>query len=191
MAVPSTMLELGTKAPDFSLPDTVSGDTVSLGDITQDALLVIFMSNHCPYVKHVQRGLADLRRDYDEGDVAIVGISANDVENYPDDSPEELARIAKEMGYGFPVLYDETQEVAKAYTAACTPDFFLFDADRALVYRGQMDSSRPKSGEAVTGEDLRAAMDALLAGDEITSEQRPSIGCSIKWKEGNAPAYAS
>jgi peroxiredoxin len=191
MAVSSTMLELGTKAPDFSLPDTVSDDTVNLGDFTQDALLVIFMSNHCPYVKHVQQGLAALRRDYDEGDVAIVGISANDVENYPDDSPAELARIAKEMGYGFPVLYDESQEVAKAYTAACTPDFFLFDADRALVYRGQMDSSRPKSGEPVTGDDLRAALDALLAGEEIPAEQRPSIGCSIKWKEGNAPAYAS
>jgi peroxiredoxin len=185
----STMLPLGTPAPDFSLPD-VEGQTVSLSDFAgAPALLVIFMCNHCPFVKHVAARLADLAREYQARGVAVVGINSNDVENFPDDAPAKMAEEVKHRGYSFPYLYDQTQQVAKAYRAACTPDFYVFDKDRRLVYRGQMDSSRPGSGIEVTGEDLRAALDATLAGRPVPEEQRPSIGCNIKWKPGNEPDY--
>lgn len=185
----SIMLSLGAEAPDFSLPD-LDGTLVSLADY-QDApaLLVMFICNHCPFVKHVASELARLGRDYADRGVAIVGINANDVENYADDSPEKMREEAKRQGYTFPYLYDETQGVAKAYRAACTPDFFLFDGNRRLVYRGQLDSSRPGSGVPVTGEDLRAALDAVLAGKPVPAEQRASIGCNIKWKPGGEPDY--
>ena len=189
MAVSSTMLPLGTKAPDFSLTDTVSGEVVSLGDLTGKGVVVIFICNHCPYVKLIRDGLAAFGRDYADADVDIVAISANDAGAYPDDAPEQLAAIAREAGYTFPVLYDETQEVAKAYTAACTPDFFVFDESRSLVYRGQFDDARPNAGTPVTGRDLRAAVDAVLAGETPSADQRPSIGCNIKWRAGNEPAY--
>ena len=186
---PSTMLPLGTKAPEFSLPDT-NGQTVSLSDFADaPALLVIFMCNHCPYVKHVAEGLANLAREYQARGVAVVGISSNDAANYPDDSPAKMAAEVKLRGYTFPYLYDETQSIAQAYRAACTPDFYVFDQDQALVYRGQMDSSRPDSGIPVTGADLRAALDALLAGQPVPQEQTPSIGCNIKWIPGREPDY--
>jgi peroxiredoxin len=186
---PSTMLPLGTKAPDFSLPDT-GGKTVSLKDSAgKQALLVVFMCNHCPYVKHVAAGLAHLAKDYQAKGAAVVGISSNDVTSHPDDSPAKMAAEAKARGYTFPYLYDETQQVAKAYRAACTPDFYVFDGDRKLVYRGQMDSSRPDSGIPVTGQDLRAALDAVLAGKSPAAKQTPSIGCNIKWKPGGEPDY--
>jgi peroxiredoxin len=185
----STMLPLGTAAPDFSLPD-VTGKTVSLADFADaPALLVIFMCNHCPFVKHVAAGLADLARDYQGRGAAVVGINSNDVENFPDDAPAKMAEEVENRGYTFPYLYDETQAVAKAYRAACTPDFYVFDRDRKLVYRGQMDSSRPQSGVEVSGEDLRATLDAVLAGQGVPEEQRASIGCNIKWKVGNEPDY--
>jgi peroxiredoxin len=188
-AVNSTMLPLGTKAPGFSLPDT-TGKIVSLEDFRgSPALLVIFMCNHCPYVKHVREGLSKLVKEYQARHVAVVGISANDVESFPDDSPQRMAEEARLYGYSFPYLYDESQEAAKAYRAACTPDFFLFDAERRLAYRGQMDDSRPGSGKPVTGRDLRAALDAVLEGRPVSQEQKPSIGCSIKWKPGNEPEY--
>ena len=187
---PSTMLPLGSPAPDFALPDTVSGRTMALADFAgKRALLVIFLCNHCPYVKHVQGGLAALGHDYEKKDVAIVAISANDAATHPDDAPAKLGAEAKHAGYRFPVLYDESQEVAKAYRAACTPDFFLFDAERRLAYRGQFDASRPGSGIPVTGADLRAAIEAVLAGKPLAAEQKPSLGCNIKWRPGNEPAY--
>lgn len=183
------MLALGTAAPDFRLPDT-NGGTVSLGDFAgKPALLVIFMCNHCPYVVHVAEQLAALGRDYQEKGVGIVGISSNDAQNYPDDSPEKMKAEAAQAGYTFPYLYDEAQTVAKAYRAACTPDFFLFDADQRLVYRGQLDASRPGNGVPVTGEELRAAIDAVLAGKSVSEDQKPSLGCNIKWKAGNEPDY--
>jgi peroxiredoxin len=183
------MLPLGTKAPDFRLPDT-TGKTVSLGDFKgSPALLVMFICNHCPYVKHVRDGLAKLAKDYQPRKVAIVGISSNDVANYPADSPAKMAEEVKAAGYVFPYLYDETQGVAKAYKAACTPDFYLFDKDQQLVYRGQLDDSRPSSGVPVTGKDLRAALDAVLGGKPVSAGQKPSIGCNIKWKAGNEPEY--
>jgi peroxiredoxin len=186
---PSTMLPLGTPAPNFSLVN-VDAQTVSLGDLADaPALLVIFMSNHCPFVIHVADHLAQLAQEYQARGVAIVAIASNDVANYPADSPEQMVAEAEQRGYTFAYLYDETQEVAQAYRAACTPDFFLFDAERRLVYRGQMDSSRPDSGIPVTGEDLRAALDAVLAGKQPTADQRPSLGCNIKWKPGNEPDY--
>ncbi len=189
VAVPSTMLPLGTRAPAFSLPDT-EGRTVSLDDFMgTKALLVMFICNHCPFVKHVQEGMAALCREYQAKGVAVVGISSNDVANYPDDSPAKMKEEARRAGYAFPYLYDETQEAAKAYRAACTPDFFVFDEGRRLVYRGQMDGSRPDSGIPVTGRDLRAALEAVLAGRPVSAEQRPSIGCNIKWKKGNEPDY--
>jgi peroxiredoxin len=189
VAVNSTMLPLGTRAPDFQLPDT-NGKTVSLADFEKaNALLVIFMCNHCPYVKHIRNGLAQLARDYMSRGVAIVGISSNDVENYPQDSPRKMAEEAKAAGYIFPYLYDETQEVAKAYRAACTPDIYLFDSEQRLVYRGQLDDSRPGNNVPVTGKDVRAALDALLAGKSLPSNQKASIGCNIKWKPGNEPDY--
>ena len=186
---PSTMLPLSTKAPSFSLPDT-SGKTVSLSDLAgAPALLVVFMCNHCPYVKHVADGLAALTKEYQQRGVAIVGINSNDARKYPDDSPAKMAEEVRARGYTFPYLYDETQEVAKAYKAACTPDFYLFDAQQRLVYRGQMDSSRPNSEVPVTGEDLRQALDAVLAGRSVPEDQRPSIGCNIKWRAGSEPDY--
>jgi peroxiredoxin len=188
MAVTSTMLPLGTEAPDFSLADVVSGQTVSLRDFDASrALLVMFICRHCPYVRHVRAELANLGRDFAGSDVGVVAISANDPATYPEDAPESLAEEAIEAGYVFPYLFDETQEVAKAYTAACTPDFFLFDEDRRLVYRGQLDASRPSNGMPVSGADLRAAIDAVRAGRPVPQDQRPSIGCSIKWRPGNEP----
>ena len=184
----STMLELGTGAPAFSLPDVVSGQTISLDTFkNKKALLVMFICRHCPYVKHVEGELARLGRDYAEGDVGIVAISANDAGNYPDDAPESLREMAQELGFAFPYCYDESQQTARAYDAACTPDFFLFNRDRRLVYRGQLDDSRPQSGKPVTGRDLRAALDAVLADRDVDPQQMPSLGCNIKWKPGNEP----
>ena len=186
---PSTMLALGTQAPQFRLPDT-SGKIVSPTDFKDaPALVVVFMCNHCPFVKHIRSGLAQLARDYMSRRVAMAGINSNDALNYTDDSPERMAAEKIEVGYTFPYLYDETQSVAKAYRAACTPDIFLFDKDQRLVYRGQFDDSRPGNGVPVTGKDLRAALDAVLAGKPISPDQKPSIGCNIKWKSGNAPDY--
>jgi peroxiredoxin len=187
---PSTMLPLGSKAADFSLPDT-DGVVVSLDDFAEaPALLVIFLCNHCPFVKHVRSGLAALAKEYQERGVGVVGINSNDVESYPDDSPARMAAEKAEAGYTFPYLFDETQEVARAYQAACTPDFFVFDGKLNLVYRGQMDGSRPGNNVPVTGEDLRAALDAVLEGESPAADQRASMGCNIKWKPGNAPAYS-
>jgi peroxiredoxin len=183
------MLELGTRAPNFTLPDT-DGHVVSLASF-QDAraVVVMFISNHCPYVKHVQHELARVAGDYKPRGVAFVAINSNNVEAYPDDRPERMKEEKARVGYPFPYLFDETQEVAKAYRAACTPDFFVFDADRLLVYRGQLDDSRPKNGKPVTGRDLRAALDTILAGRPVPAEQIPSVGCNIKWKTGNEPEY--
>ena len=185
----STMLALGTAAPDFRLPDT-DGKTVSLDDFrSAPALLVIFMCNHCPYVKHVAEGLARLGRDYQSRGVAIVGINSNDWSQYTDDSPKKMAEEHRTRGYTFPYLADESQDVAKTYAAACTPDFFLFDKEQKLVYRGQMDGSRPGNNVPVTGGDLRAALDAVLSGKPVSAQQKPSLGCNIKWKPGNEPDY--
>lgn len=189
VSVPSTMLALGTQAPAFALPDT-DGRTVSLADFSDvPALLVMFICNHCPYVKHVQHELARIGRDYGPRGVGIVAISSNDAAAYPDDGPDLMRAERARVGYPFPYLYDETQEVAKAYRAACTPDFFLFDRQRRLAYRGQLDDSRPKNTVAVSGRDLRAALETVLAGRPVTDEQRPSIGCSIKWRMGEEPVY--
>jgi len=188
---PSTMLPLGTPAPSFELPDTVSGKTIRLADLAKKkALVVIFSCNHCPYVKHVQEGLVRFGADYAAQDVAIVAISANDPGTHPDDLPEKLGSEAKSLGYRFPVLFDESQAVAKAYHAACTPDFFIFDAQRKLVYRGQFDASRPGTAVPVTGADLRAAVDAVLAGKPVSKDQKASLGCNIKWRPGNEPDYS-
>jgi peroxiredoxin len=190
MAVTSTMLALGTEAPDFSLPDVVSGETVSLSDYADETgLLVMFICNHCPYVKHVRSELAAIGRDYADSGIGIVAICSNDPEVSPGDAPELMKEEAATQGYVFPYLFDESQDVAAAYTAMCTPDFFLFDAERKLVYRGRMDESRPDSGIPVTGRELRAAMDAVLAGEPVSDEQNASMGCSIKWAEGRQPAY--
>jgi peroxiredoxin len=186
---PSTMLPLGTTAPDFQLPDT-NGKIVSPADFKNaPALLVIFMCNHCPYVIHIRAGLAQLARDCAPGHVAIVGINSNDVENYSDDSPVKMKDEVKTAGYIFPYLYDETQAVAKSYRAACTPDIFLFDKNQKLVYRGQFDASRPGNGIPVTGKDLRAAIDSVLANKSVSPNQKASVGCNIKWKAGNEPDY--
>ncbi|HVU26379.1 MAG TPA: thioredoxin family protein [Verrucomicrobiae bacterium] len=186
---PSTMLPLGTTAPDFKLPDT-NRKIVSLADFRNaPALFVIFMCNHCPYVKHIRTGLAQLARDYAPKNVAMIGINSNDVENYPEDSPAKMKDEVKNAGYIFPYLFDETQSVAKNYRAACTPDIFLFDKNQKLVYRGQFDDSRPSSGIPVTGNDLRAALDAVLSGKPVSPNQKASIGCNIKWKAGNGPDY--
>ena len=183
------MLPLGTQAPDFRLPDP-GGKVVALSDFkSAPALLVVFMCNHCPYVKHLRDGLAQLARDYRSRGVAVVGINSNDVANYPADSPAKMAAEAAAAGYTFPYLYDETQVVAKAYRAACTPDLYVFDQDQRLVYRGQFDDSRPGSGVPATGKDVRAALDAVLAGKAVSPNQKPSIGCNIKWKPGNEPEY--
>ena len=185
---PSTMLSLGTTAPDFELPD-VSNQTISLDFADGSPLLVMFICQHCPFVKHVKQQLAQLGKDYADSDLKIVAISANDVATHPDDSPEKLKAMAQEFDFKFPMCYDESQETAKAYTAACTPDFFLFDAEHKLVYRGQLDDSRPGNDKPVTGKDLRGAIDAVLAGKEVEPDQKPSVGCNIKWKKGNEPAY--
>ena len=182
-------MQLGSKAPDFSLPDT-EGNRVALNDFkSAKALLIMFICNHCPYVKHVRKGLVELERYCREKEVAVVGINSNDADSYPQDSPEMMAKERKEWRYGFPYLYDESQEVAKSYSAACTPDFFLFDSDRKLIYRGQMDGSRPGNNVPVTGQDIRAAVDGLLDGREPIKEQTPSLGCNIKWKAGKEPDY--
>lgn len=189
VATNSTMLPLGTKAPAFTLPDA-GGRQISLSDFPDAlAVVVVFMCNHCPYVRHLRNGLAQLAREYLPRGVGIVGISSNDVSKYPADSPAKMAEEAKSAGYLFPYLYDETQAVAKAYHAACTPDFFVFDQDKVLVYRGQFDDSRPGNGVPVTGKDLRAALDAVLMGKPVDPNQKPSIGCNIKWKPGNEPDY--
>jgi peroxiredoxin len=185
----STMLPLGTSAPQFSLPN-VDGKTVSLADFKSDkGLVVIFMCNHCPFVKHLREGLAKFAADYQAKGVAVVGISSNDISTHPDDGPEKMKVEHQQAGYTFPYLYDESQKVATAYKAACTPDFFLFDSNHALVYRGQFDSSRPGNGKPVTGSDLRNAVDNMLAGKGPLAEQRPSIGCNIKWRAGHEPSY--
>ncbi|MDH5632113.1 MAG: thioredoxin family protein [Gammaproteobacteria bacterium] len=185
----STMLELGTVAPDFSLPD-VDGSMVSRTDFTGTrGLLVMFICNHCPYVKHIREELTEFANEYMTKGLAVVAISSNDAGNYPDDDPQKMAEIAEDYGFSFPYLYDENQAVAKAYRAACTPDFFLFDSAHKLVYRGQFDDSRPRNDEPVTGADLSQAVDALLAGQAINEDQVPSMGCNIKWKPGNEPDY--
>jgi peroxiredoxin len=187
---PSTMLALSTAAPDFSLPDVVSGRKISLATFAdQQALLVMFICRHCPYVVHVKDELARLGQDYAKKNLGIVAISANDVRSHPDDAPAQLKQMAQELKLTFPLCYDESQETAKAYTAACTPDFFLFGPDRTLVYRGQLDDSRPGNGKPLNGCDLRAALEAVLAGQPVAALQKPSIGCNIKWKPGRAPAY--
>jgi len=185
----STMLPLGTPAPDFTLPDT-EGRSVRLADFDgADALLVAFLCNHCPYVKHIRGQLAEFVREREARGLAAVAINSNDVEAYPADRPEKMAEEVREVGYTFPYLFDETQEVARAYRAACTPDFFLFDADRRLAYRGQYDASRPGNGVPVTGADLAAAVDAVLAGEAPPEAQTPSMGCNIKWKPGAEPDW--
>ena len=188
MAVPSTMTELGSRLPSFSLRDVTTGRTVSDADVAgTTALLVMFICRHCPYVAHVRSELTRLGVDYADADISIVAVSPNDPEAYPEDAPDSLAEEAREAGYLFPYLFDETQEVAKAFGAACTPDFFLYDSSRELVYRGQLDDSRPRNGIPATGKDLRAAIDAVLEGRAVSPDQRPSIGCSIKWRPGNEP----
>lgn len=180
----SKMLALGTEAPDFNLPDTVSGNMVSLDEIKSEvATVIIFACNHCPYVIHVNEGIVNVAKEYQEAGVAFVAISSNDVEKYPADAPDKMTIFAKENGYTFPYLYDETQEVARAYDAACTPDFYVFDGNMKLVYRGQMDDARPGNDVPLDGKDLRAALDAVLVNRPVNPMQRPSSGCGIKWKE--------
>jgi peroxiredoxin len=191
MAVESVMLPLGTVAPAFLLRDVVSGQLYQLDSFDgRDALLVMFVCRHCPYVQHIEQEIARLGQDYAATGLGIIGISSNDPDHYPDDAPDRLKQMAQRLAFRFPLCFDDTQEVAKAYKAACTPDFYLFDAKRRLVYRGQLDDSRPGNNKPVTGRDLRAAIDALLAGRPVGGNQKPSIGCSIKWKRGNAPPYA-
>jgi len=186
----STMLPLGTKAPDFQLPDVVSGKTISLETFAgRQALLVMFICRHCPFVKHMQAELARIGKDYGSLGIGIVAISTNDAAKYPDDAPDKLKEMAQQLGFTFPFCYDESQETAKAYTAACTPDFFLFDTNQKLVYRGQLDDSRPGNEQPITGKDLRAALEAVLTSQTVNPDQKPSIGCNIKWKPGNEPAY--
>jgi len=181
---PSTMMPLGTTAPDFTLPDTVSGQSLGLQHLKgAKGTLVMFICNHCPYVKHLQHALAKLGKDYARSGLSIIAINANDAMNYPDDAPDKMTSFAKQNDFVFPYLYDENQTVAKAYNAACTPDFFLFDADLRCVYRGQFDDSRPGNNVPITGKDLRSAMDNLLTGQAITGDQVPSMGCNIKWKK--------
>jgi len=187
---PSTMLELGTRAPDFSLPDVCTGETVSLDDFTdKNALLVIFICAHCPFVKLVDTEFASIGRDYQPKGLGMVGICANDADNYPDDAPELLKEQAERLGFTFPYLHDKTQQTAKAYRAACTPDLYLFDKDLNLVYRGQLDDARPGNNKPVNGKNLRAAIDSVLAGEPVTERQLPATGCNIKWKPGNEPDY--
>jgi len=185
MAVtPSTMISLSTVAHDFTLPDTVSGKNLSLSDLKSGkATVIMFICNHCPFVKHVNKELVKLANDYIPEGISFIAISSNDVVNFPEDSPEKMKQEAKSLGYSFPYLFDESQKVARAYDAACTPDFFIYDKDLKLVYRGQLDDSRPSNGIPVTGKDIRNALDLLLAGKSIPAEQKPSIGCNIKWKK--------
>lgn len=179
----STMLPLGTPAPAFELNDVISGKRISLGEYSrEDALLIMFICRHCPYVRHVQKQLAQLGLDYQDKNVAIIAISSNDANAYPDDAPESLREMAQQLNFRFPFCYDETQDVARAYGAVCTPDFFLFDRRRELAYRGRLDGSRPRSTDPVTGDELRAAIDALLSQQPVNPEQRPSLGCNIKWR---------
>ena len=187
----STMLPLGTPAPPFALPDTVSGGPMTLPEVADGrrGLLVMFICAHCPFVIHVEEELARLGRDYASSDLGIVAISSNSVDSHPEDAPDKLKAMAGRLGFRFPYLYDESQAVAKAYTAACTPDFFLFDGEQRLAYRGRLDGSRPGNGVPVDGHDLRAAIDAVLAGNPAPTEQLPSAGCNIKWAQGNAPDY--
>jgi thioredoxin-related protein len=186
----STMLSLGTQALDFNLPNVVTRQNISLATFAdKKSLLVMFVSQHCPFVKHIKYELAKLGKDYLNSDLGIVAISSNDAKKYPDDAPISLEKMALELDLEYPICYDESQDVAKSYTAACTPDFFLFDGKRKLVYRGQLDNSRPSNGLPVTGADLRAAIDSVLVGKEIIGEQKPSIGCNIKWISGNEPNY--
>lgn len=186
---PSTMLALGTSAPDFSLPEPATGKTVALKDFQGQPLLVAFICNHCPYVLHIQTEFARMAAEYQVKGIAVVAINANDVANYPDDSPEKMRQQVKDVPYTFPYLFDESQQVAKAYQAACTPDFFLFDAKHQLYYRGQFDDARPRNDAPVTGKDMRAALDSLLAGLSTPENQVASLGCNIKWKAGNEPGY--
>lgn len=189
-AVNSTMLELGTLAPELSLKDSVSGQTVTINDVKREnGLLVMFISNHCPYVKLIKKELKKYAVEYMKKGIGVVAICSNDIENYPDDSPEKMKLDAREFGYPFPYLYDETQEAAKKYKAACTPDLYLFDGDLKLYYRGQFDDSRPKNDIKPTGKDLRNATEMLLKGEKAPKEQIPSIGCNIKWVKGNEPDY--
>jgi peroxiredoxin len=191
MGVTSVMLPLGTPAPPFALRDVVSGQNYSLDSFAgKTALLVMFICRHCPYVQHVEDELARIGHDYESTPLGIVAISSNDPATYPDDAPERLREMAQRLNLAYPLCFDETQEVAKACKAACTPDFYLFDAQRRLIYRGQLDDSRPGNNKPVTGRDLRAAIDAALAGKPVAGAQKPSIGCSIKWRPGNAPPYA-
>lgn len=191
MAMTSTMLPLGTTAPPFILYDVVTGQRYALDSFTaKTGLLVMFICRHCPYVVHVEQELAKIGLDYRETGLGIIAISSNDPINYPDDAPPKLKEMAVRLGFTFPLCHDETQEVAKAYRAACTPEFYLFDRDRRLVYHGQLDDSRPGNNKSVTGRDLRAAIQAVLTGKPVDSNQKPSIGCSIKWKPGHAPPYA-
>lgn len=184
---PSTMMPLGTPAPAFILPEPLTGETRELEEVKGErATVIMFICNHCPFVKHVDEQLVSLAKDYQEKGVGFVAISSNDVENYPDDSPEKMAETAKELGYPFPYLYDETQEVAKAYDAACTPDFYIFDKSLTCAYRGQLDDSRPGNDKPVTGKDMRAALDAILAGKPVDPNQQPSVGCNIKWKPASS-----
>ncbi len=186
VATPSTMVELGTPMPDFRLPDTSKGGVVGSDDLLgAKAIVVAFICNHCPYVKHIQDGLAEFGRYCSERGAKMVAVSSNDASTYPADGPREMSRVAAEAGYTFPYLYDEDQSVARRFAAACTPDFFLYDAAAKLAYRGQFDQSRPGNGAPVTGSDLREALDAVLAGRQPTAEQRPSLGCNIKWKREN------
>ena len=186
---PSTMLPLGTAAPGFKLPDT-NGKMVSLPDFRGKPVLVMFICNHCPFVKHIRAELAVIGSQYQSRGVGIVAINANDVANYPDDSPAKMKEEVKNSGYTFPYLFDDSQSVAKAYRAACTPDFYLFNTEHQLVYRGQLDDSRPGNALPVSGKDLRAALDAVLSGKPVSQDQKPSIGCNIKWKPGNEPDYS-
>ena len=182
-AIESNMMPLGTKAPYFNLPDTISGKNKTLDELkSEQATVVMFICNHCPFVKHVQTELVKLANDYISKGISFVAISSNDVANYPDDSPEQMKAVAQQFGYPFPYLYDESQDIARAYGAACTPDFYIFDKDLRCVYRGQLDNSRPSNDIPVTGKDLRAALDAILSGNPVNEEQKPSIGCNIKWK---------
>ncbi len=180
---PSNMMPLGTSAPDFCLPDTISGNKLSLQELKGElATLVMFICNHCPFVKHIQSELVKLGKEYISKGIGIIAISSNDVNNYPEDAPDKMQTLANSLGYAFPYLYDETQEVARAYDATCTPDFFVFDQELKCVYRGQLDDSRPGNDIPTTGRDLRNALDAILSGNTVNPEQKPSIGCNIKWK---------
>lgn len=190
VAVNSTMLPLGTTAPDFNLTDVVSGGTVTVDSVLEGkkGILVMFICRHCPYVKYLEQELANIGRDYADT-IGLVGISSNPAEQYPDDAPESLKEQAEQLGFNFPYCYDGDQSVALAYTASCTPDFFVFNADKQLVYRGRLDDTRPRSEDVPNGNEMRAALDALVAGSDLPAEQTPSIGCNIKWREGNAPSY--